>query len=130
MCGVDSNFAFDVSETALALRRAFDRRAAALGVTRAQWRALARLSREDGMRQYHGAWMGVGTMPAWGGLPRGGEDFLFAIQFNSRHPGVALATSRSRAASSVATWLTSSSTSTVPAASGRCSRSTCRAAAG
>lgn len=48
---MDSNFAFDVSETALALRRAFDRRAAALGVTRAQWRALARLSREDGMRQ-------------------------------------------------------------------------------
>jgi len=48
---MDSNFAFDVSETALALRRAFDRRAAALGVTRAQWRALTRLSREDGMRQ-------------------------------------------------------------------------------
>jgi len=48
---MDSNFAFEVSETALALRRAFDRRAAALGVTRAQWRALARLSREDGMRQ-------------------------------------------------------------------------------
>jgi DNA-binding MarR family transcriptional regulator len=48
---MDSNFAFDVSETALALRRAFDRRAATLGVTRAQWRALARLSREDGMRQ-------------------------------------------------------------------------------
>ena len=48
---MDSNFAFDVSETALALRRAFDRRAAVLGVTRAQWRALARLAREDGMRQ-------------------------------------------------------------------------------
>src|SRR3954447_26133495 len=48
---MDSNFAFDVSETALALRRASDRRAAALGVTRAQWRALARLSRQDGMRQ-------------------------------------------------------------------------------
>jgi MarR family transcriptional regulator for hemolysin len=48
---MDGNFAFEVSETALALRRAFDRRAAALGVTRAQWRALARLSREDGMRQ-------------------------------------------------------------------------------
>jgi MarR family transcriptional regulator for hemolysin len=48
---MDSNFAFDVSETALALRRAFDRRASALGVTRAQWRALARLSREDGVRQ-------------------------------------------------------------------------------
>ena len=48
---LDRNFAFDVSETALALRRAFDRRAAALGVTRAQWRALARIAREDGMRQ-------------------------------------------------------------------------------
>jgi DNA-binding MarR family transcriptional regulator len=48
---MDSNFAFDVAETAQALRRAFDRRAAALGVTRAQWRALARLSRQDGMRQ-------------------------------------------------------------------------------
>jgi MarR family transcriptional regulator for hemolysin len=48
---MDSNFAFDVSETAQALRRAFDRRAASLGVTRAQWRALARLSRQDGMRQ-------------------------------------------------------------------------------
>ena len=48
---MDSNFAFDVAETAQALRRAFDRRAAALGVTRAQWRALARLSRQDGIRQ-------------------------------------------------------------------------------
>jgi len=48
---MDSNFAFDVAETAQALRRAFDRRASALGVTRAQWRALARLSRQDGIRQ-------------------------------------------------------------------------------
>lgn len=48
---MDSNFAFDVSETAQALRRAFDRRAASLGVTRAQWRVLARLSRQDDMRQ-------------------------------------------------------------------------------
>jgi DNA-binding MarR family transcriptional regulator len=51
MLAMDSNFAFDVSETAQALRRAFDRRAAALGVTRAQWRVLARLSRQDAMRQ-------------------------------------------------------------------------------
>jgi DNA-binding MarR family transcriptional regulator len=51
MAAMDNNFAFEVSETAQALRRAFDRRAAALGVTRAQWRALARLSRQDGMRQ-------------------------------------------------------------------------------
>lgn len=48
---MDSNFAFDVAETAQALRREFDRRAAALGVTRAQWRVLARLSRRDGLRQ-------------------------------------------------------------------------------
>jgi MarR family transcriptional regulator for hemolysin len=48
---MDSNFAFCVAETAQALRRAFDRRAAALGVTRAQWRVLARLGREDGLRQ-------------------------------------------------------------------------------
>src|SRR4051812_30154285 len=47
---MDSNFAFDVSETALALRRAFDRRAAVLGVTRAQWRALGPLARGDGVR--------------------------------------------------------------------------------
>jgi DNA-binding MarR family transcriptional regulator len=48
---MDSNFAFDVAETALVLRRDFDRRAAELGVTRAQWRVLARLSRQDGLRQ-------------------------------------------------------------------------------
>jgi DNA-binding MarR family transcriptional regulator len=48
---MDSNFAFEVAETAQALRRAFDRRAAALGVTRAQWRVLSRLARKDGQRQ-------------------------------------------------------------------------------
>ncbi|HEU0097306.1 MAG TPA: MarR family transcriptional regulator [Allosphingosinicella sp.] len=48
---MDSNFAFEVAKTAHALRRSFDRRAAALGVTRAQWRVLAWLGREDGMRQ-------------------------------------------------------------------------------
>ncbi|HEX8126503.1 MAG TPA: MarR family transcriptional regulator [Allosphingosinicella sp.] len=48
---MDSNFAFEVAKTAHALRRAFDRRAAAVGVTRAQWRVLAWLGREDGMRQ-------------------------------------------------------------------------------
>jgi len=42
---------FDVAETARVLRRAFDRRAAALGVTRAQWRVLVWLSRADGARQ-------------------------------------------------------------------------------
>jgi len=48
---MDTNFAFEVSETALALRRAFDRRAAEQGVTRAQWRVLSFLKREDGLRQ-------------------------------------------------------------------------------
>ncbi|HEX8241263.1 MAG TPA: MarR family transcriptional regulator [Allosphingosinicella sp.] len=48
---MDSNFAFEVAKTAHALRRVFDRRAAALGVTRAQWRVLAWLGHEDGMRQ-------------------------------------------------------------------------------
>ena len=48
---MDSNFAFEVAETALVLRRDFERRAAELGVTRAQWRVLVRLSRQDGLRQ-------------------------------------------------------------------------------
>ena len=48
---MDSNFAYEVAKTAHALRRAFDRRAAVLGVTRAQWRVLAWLGREDGIRQ-------------------------------------------------------------------------------
>jgi DNA-binding MarR family transcriptional regulator len=42
---------FEINETARALRRAFDQRAASLGVTRAQWRVLARLKREPGLRQ-------------------------------------------------------------------------------
>ena len=42
---------FEVAETAHAIRRAFDRRAAHLGVTRAQWRVLAWLSRQPGLRQ-------------------------------------------------------------------------------
>ena len=41
----------EIGETAHALRRAFDRRAATLGVTRAQWRVLVRLSRDPGLRQ-------------------------------------------------------------------------------
>jgi MarR family transcriptional regulator for hemolysin len=45
------NFGLQVGETAHALRRDFDRRAAVLGVTRAQWRVLAKLSRRDGARQ-------------------------------------------------------------------------------
>lgn len=42
---------FEIAETAHALRRAFGRRAAALGVTGAQWKVLFRLSRMPGMRQ-------------------------------------------------------------------------------
>ncbi|HEY5711702.1 MAG TPA: MarR family transcriptional regulator [Allosphingosinicella sp.] len=45
------NFAYEIVETARTIRRAFDRRAAVLGTTRAQWRVLARLSHEDGARQ-------------------------------------------------------------------------------
>jgi len=45
------NLGFDVADTARLMRRDFDRRAAALGVTRAQWRVLTRLSRRDGQRQ-------------------------------------------------------------------------------
>src|SRR3954463_6195442 len=48
---MDTNFAFEVNETAQALRRAFERRAAEHGVTRAQWRVLSRLNRRDGQRQ-------------------------------------------------------------------------------
>jgi MarR family transcriptional regulator, transcriptional regulator for hemolysin len=42
---------FEIGETAHALRRAFDRRAAALGITRAQWKVLLRLTRTPGLRQ-------------------------------------------------------------------------------
>jgi MarR family transcriptional regulator for hemolysin len=45
------NLAWEIAETAHALRRSYDRRAAELGVTRAQWRVLAWLSREPGLRQ-------------------------------------------------------------------------------
>lgn len=42
---------FEIGETAHALRRAFDRRAVTLGVTRAQWKVLFRLNRTPGLRQ-------------------------------------------------------------------------------
>jgi DNA-binding MarR family transcriptional regulator len=42
---------FEIGETAHALRKAFDRRAVGLGVTRAQWKVLFRLTRHPGMRQ-------------------------------------------------------------------------------
>ena len=42
---------FEIAETAHALRKAFDRRASSLGVTRAQWKVLFRLTRYPGLRQ-------------------------------------------------------------------------------
>jgi DNA-binding MarR family transcriptional regulator len=42
---------FEISETAHAMRRTFDRRAASLGATRAQWKVLFRLTRTPGLRQ-------------------------------------------------------------------------------
>jgi MarR family transcriptional regulator, transcriptional regulator for hemolysin len=42
---------FEISETAHALRKAFDRRACGLGVTRAQWKVLFRVERQPGLRQ-------------------------------------------------------------------------------
>ena len=43
--------AWDIGETSLAIRRAFDRKAATLGITRAQWRVLAHLDHKPGQRQ-------------------------------------------------------------------------------
>ena len=42
---------FEIGETAHALRKAFDRHAAGMGVTRAQWKVLFRLTRQPGLRQ-------------------------------------------------------------------------------
>jgi DNA-binding MarR family transcriptional regulator len=42
---------FEIGETAHALRKAFDRLAVGLGVTRAQWKVLFRLTRAPGLRQ-------------------------------------------------------------------------------
>jgi DNA-binding MarR family transcriptional regulator len=42
---------FEINETARAIRRAFDQRAADMGVTRSQWRVLARLKRQPSLRQ-------------------------------------------------------------------------------
>ena len=46
-----ANLAWEIAETAHALRRSYDRRASELGVTRAQWRVLAWVAREPGLRQ-------------------------------------------------------------------------------
>ena len=42
---------FEIAETAHALRKAFDRLAVGLGVTRAQWKVLFKLTRTPGLRQ-------------------------------------------------------------------------------
>jgi len=42
---------FEIAETAHAMRKAFDRRAVGMGVTRAQWKVLFRLERQPGLRQ-------------------------------------------------------------------------------
>ena len=42
---------FEIGETAHTLRKAFDRMAVGLGVTRAQWKVLFRLERQPGLRQ-------------------------------------------------------------------------------
>ncbi len=42
---------WEIAETAHVVRRAYDRRVTRLGVTRAQWRVLLRLSHEPGLRQ-------------------------------------------------------------------------------
>jgi MarR family transcriptional regulator for hemolysin len=42
---------FEIGETAHALRKAFDRFAVGLGVTRAQWKVLFKLTRKPGLRQ-------------------------------------------------------------------------------
>lgn len=47
----DRSFGFLVSDVARLLRRSFDRRLEPLGLTQAQWRALAHLWREPGMKQ-------------------------------------------------------------------------------
>lgn len=47
----DQNLGFVIHDLARLLRRNFDRRAKALGLTRTQWLLLAHLRRQDGMRQ-------------------------------------------------------------------------------
>jgi DNA-binding MarR family transcriptional regulator len=44
-------FPFEIGETAHMLRKAFDRKAVGLGVTRAQWKVLFKLTRHPGLWQ-------------------------------------------------------------------------------
>jgi DNA-binding MarR family transcriptional regulator len=51
MGGMSDGIGFLLSDTARLMKRAFDTRARALGVTRPQWRALFVLSRREGLNQ-------------------------------------------------------------------------------
>jgi MarR family transcriptional regulator for hemolysin len=49
--GTEDTFGFVVHDVARLLRKRFDQRARALGLTRAQWQVLAHLSRNEGINQ-------------------------------------------------------------------------------
>ncbi len=48
---MSENLGFLISDTGRVLRKAFDERARRIGITRPQWRVLARLNRDPGMKQ-------------------------------------------------------------------------------
>ncbi|MFA5965776.1 MAG: MarR family transcriptional regulator [Sphingomonas sp.] len=48
---MSDSLAFLISDVSRLMRRRFDERARAIGVTRAQWRTLTRLSRHEGINQ-------------------------------------------------------------------------------
>lgn len=48
---IHDSLGFDIADTALAMRRAYDSRASRLGMTRSQWRCVKRIEREPGLRQ-------------------------------------------------------------------------------
>ncbi|MFZ1742312.1 MAG: MarR family transcriptional regulator, partial [Pontixanthobacter sp.] len=48
---MDENLGYLISDTGRILRKAFDKRARRVGITRPQWRVLARLNREPGINQ-------------------------------------------------------------------------------
>jgi DNA-binding MarR family transcriptional regulator len=51
MTGMSDNLAFQLSDVGRLLRRRFDERARAIGVTRPQWRTLVTLARHEGATQ-------------------------------------------------------------------------------
>lgn len=48
---VNDSLGFEIADTALAIRRAYDARASRIGMTRSQWRAVKRIEHEPGLRQ-------------------------------------------------------------------------------